>query len=446
MSCKLGATAALAGLLLAQSALASETRPPLKMQDKEDNLPIQVVVSRADQTLKVYKGDQVIAHSPVSTGKKGHTTPTGVFSILEKRRRHFSNLYNNAPMPFMQRLTWSGIALHASNSVPRYPASHGCVRLPNSFAKTLFSLTERGAHVVISQREVAPEPIAHKNLFQPSNEMVEISRAKSMSPSVLGGDLMEEDLAQERKARYERSEMWRKVKAVTKHKSRKDKPLRILVTRRSTTTLVRDIQTLLNELGHNAGIVDGYVGRNTLAAVRSFNKAQGVETWNGKFDRALLQDLYTAAGKGEVPQGHIFIRQKFKPLFDAPIAFKNPEKPLGAHLFTLSKSDNNPAKTKWLALSLGDSINPAMQKRIGVEAIEQTDGLVAANDVLDRLIIPQEIREQIAPLLIAGSSLAISDKGLSRETTYQGTDFIVLTKPKGPDKKKRSRKKLAKRN
>jgi len=111
--------------------------------------PLQIVVSREQQSLVVYDGDTVVATSKVSTGKAGHATPTGIFSILEKRRRHESNIYSNAPMPFMQRLTWSGIALHGSNHVPDYPASHGCVRLPSQFASKLFSTTSVGTPVLI---------------------------------------------------------------------------------------------------------------------------------------------------------------------------------------------------------------------------------------------------------------------------------------------------------
>ncbi|MDH3582109.1 MAG: L,D-transpeptidase family protein, partial [Hyphomicrobiales bacterium] len=98
--------------------------------DKTQKDPVQIIVSLPDQKATVYQGDKVLVTSRVSSGKKGHTTPSGVFSILQKNRFHRSNIYSRAPMPFMQRLTWSGIALHASNSVPNYPASHGCVRLP----------------------------------------------------------------------------------------------------------------------------------------------------------------------------------------------------------------------------------------------------------------------------------------------------------------------------
>ena len=91
----------------------------------EDNRTLQIIVSRSKQTLTVYDDGKLIATSKVSTGKSGHETPTGIFSILEKRKYHESNIYSNAPMPWMQRLTWSGIALH-EGKVPNYPASHGC--------------------------------------------------------------------------------------------------------------------------------------------------------------------------------------------------------------------------------------------------------------------------------------------------------------------------------
>jgi lipoprotein-anchoring transpeptidase ErfK/SrfK len=124
-------------------------------------------VSKDTQTLVVYDGDQVVTTSNISSGKRGHTTPSGIFSILEKRKTHFSNLYDSAPMPWMQRITWSGVALHESHHVPRYPASHGCVRMPRAFAKELFSMTKRGFHVVITDREVAPHAVVDADLFMP---------------------------------------------------------------------------------------------------------------------------------------------------------------------------------------------------------------------------------------------------------------------------------------
>lgn len=111
--------------------------------------PLVIVVSLGDQRAWVFRNGQRVATSTVSTGKPGKETPTGVFPILAKKRMHHSNLYDAAPMPFMQRLTWDGIALHAGR-IPGHPASHGCVRLPKEFARQLFELTARDETVVIS--------------------------------------------------------------------------------------------------------------------------------------------------------------------------------------------------------------------------------------------------------------------------------------------------------
>jgi len=110
--------------------------------------PVVVLVSLPLQTVNVYRNGILVGRSSVSTGTKGHATPTGVFTILEKKETHFSNLYKNAPMPNMQRLTWSGICMHSGN-LPGYPASHGCIRMPYDFSKLLFSMTSRGCTVVI---------------------------------------------------------------------------------------------------------------------------------------------------------------------------------------------------------------------------------------------------------------------------------------------------------
>ena len=116
---------------------------------------VELVVSIPLQRAFVYRGAVLIGVSTVSTGKPAHKTPVGSFDILQKRRQHFSNLYNNAPMPFMQRLTWDGIALHAG-AIPGRPASHGCVRLPLAFARALFEVTRVGASVHIVDGAPAP--------------------------------------------------------------------------------------------------------------------------------------------------------------------------------------------------------------------------------------------------------------------------------------------------
>jgi len=129
--------------------------------------PLFAVVSIADQRISLYGSGGLIARAPVSTGMRGHATPTGVFSIVQKRRWHESNIYSGAPMPFMQRITWSGIALHAG-ALPGHPASHGCIRLSASFAQRLFGATEIGQRVIVSPADTSPIEITHKTLPVPN--------------------------------------------------------------------------------------------------------------------------------------------------------------------------------------------------------------------------------------------------------------------------------------
>lgn len=139
-----------APVIAAREAGAEELAPGEFVWQPEQSTEgnVEVVVSIPLQRAYVYRGGTLIGVSTVSTGRAGHRTPTGRFPITQKRREHYSNLYNNAPMPFMQRLTNDGIALHAGQ-IPGYPASHGCVRLPLAFARHLFSVTSVGANVHI---------------------------------------------------------------------------------------------------------------------------------------------------------------------------------------------------------------------------------------------------------------------------------------------------------
>jgi hypothetical protein len=117
--------------------------------------PMKIVAVLDIQRIYVFQNDRLIGFSTISSGKKGKETPTGIFNILQKNIDHKSNLYSNAPMPFMQRLTWDGIAMHAGH-LPGYPASHGCIRLPRAFAKTLFDVTQMNQEVVVLKDTATP--------------------------------------------------------------------------------------------------------------------------------------------------------------------------------------------------------------------------------------------------------------------------------------------------
>ncbi len=131
--------------------------------------PLQIIISIADQRVSLFDNGALIASSSVSTGTQGHPTPLGVFSVISKQRWHRSNIYSAAPMPYMQRITWSGIALHAG-VVPGHPASHGCIRLKNDFAIRLWHLTKRGTRVIIARDDVQPVDITNPHLFKPKAE------------------------------------------------------------------------------------------------------------------------------------------------------------------------------------------------------------------------------------------------------------------------------------
>jgi hypothetical protein len=147
---------ALTGLLFRANTFALRPGEFSWEPELSGNGPLVVIISLSDQSLSAYRNGIRIARSSISSGTKGRSTPTGVFTILEKEVTHFSNKYHHAPMPYMQRLTWQGIALHGG-VLPGYPASHGCIRLPHEFAKLLYSITTRGTTVIVLD-EKAPQP------------------------------------------------------------------------------------------------------------------------------------------------------------------------------------------------------------------------------------------------------------------------------------------------
>src|SRR5262245_21388097 len=149
--------------------------------DNKPSGPLFAVLSLSDQRIALYNASGLVTRSRVSTGMPGHRTPAGIFTIIGRERYHHSNIYNGAPMPYMQRITWSGIAMHLG-VVPGYPASHGCIRLPSGSAEGLWGLTKIGERVVISPSEVAPaaftNPLLPVPKMQPSPLPLDVASAK----------------------------------------------------------------------------------------------------------------------------------------------------------------------------------------------------------------------------------------------------------------------------
>lgn len=464
--------------------------------DPSNEGPVQIVISIPEQRGYVYQGGKLVTSTRVSTGKRGHATPKGVFSILQKNRRHYSNLYNSAPMPYMQRITWSGVALHEGH-VPNYPASHGCIRLPRGFAKKLFSFTKQGAHVIVTHDNVVPTSITHANLMQPA---VSISESMPKDAEITGSLEDKKEIkipghvrrlkgrerirASQRLLAYLGYKPGRAdgdrgrdtVNAIRKfqsdfllpvtnkvtdeffmflyrHVNREDvamgrdknnpahaaslaKPIRILVTRRTIREKSRDAQRLLAFLGYYKGEADGYIGRDTIKAIKRFQDEFFMKI-SGTVSDELLSALYKQANEGEVAMGHIYVRQDFREVFDMPMTIKDPNKPLGTHLFTAQHFEKGATKVEWQAQSLkeraaksksaGKSSIRKKGKRKSKEVASIPATVISASEALDRIVIPEEARKRISEMLTSGSSIVITDNGLGRETG-RGTDFVVLTR------------------
>jgi hypothetical protein len=322
--------------------------------------PLQIIVSIADQRISVYDDGTLIARSSVSTGVQGHPTPVGVFSVLGKELWHRSNIYSAAPMPYMQRITWSGIALHAG-VLPGHPASHGCIRLAKDFAIRLWHLTKRGTRVIIAPNEVDPVQIASPRLF---------SKPKTASSS---------------------------QESSTDAPASKD----TLSIPSTPAGLVSNIQS--------------QDGTNLLHAGATPQK------------RAVPISVFVSR-----KLSRLFVRQRFEPLFDVPIKIENPDEPLGTHVFTvLDLQNEGDAWLRWNVVSMSETLSSTStssnkNKKPDAPVEGTTDrSPVDASAALDRIEIPPDVVARISQLLTPGSSLIVSDYGLSRETGND-TDFIVV--------------------
>jgi lipoprotein-anchoring transpeptidase ErfK/SrfK len=332
--------------------------------------PFNVIISIDKQQLTLYAGTEVIARSRVSTGVPGHPTPTGVFSIIQRDRWHRSNLYGDAPMWFMQRITWSGVAMH-QGVVPGVPASHGCIRLPEAFARQLWGITQMGARVIIARSELAPSAIANPKLF--------VLRQEPAQPKPEPGETVASSSELVRAAYF----------ALDSDQQASNK---------IATDAPKQVDPALNAAANakplKPGPVSVFVSRK---------------------------------------EGKLFVRKGFEPVFDTPITFNDPDQPLGTHVFTaLSLKDDN-STLNWMVVTVPTTTAHAQVKKAEKPAkkgeVVQAPAQVQTTAVqaLDRVNIPQEAREKIEALMSAGASLIISDQGLGPETG-KGTDFIVLTR------------------
>jgi lipoprotein-anchoring transpeptidase ErfK/SrfK len=403
--------------------------------------PVQLVISLPDQRMTVYQGGAPVVTAPVSSGKPGYDTPAGVFSILEKRRVHFSRKYDDAPMPHMQRLTWSGIALHGGR-LPGYAASHGCIRLPYDFARELFAFTARGAQVIVANQSAAPVEITHSNLFQPTTlaeilgrkpgsgmqsdaspmptlPVTETQVASLVTPaaaSEVAAVSPDEMVAEESRSPVEMlGDLEWAIGRQAAYRERSAAPLRIAITRWTARERVVAIQRLLGELGYDAGPADGQAGSRTIGAIKAYERASSLPA-TGMVTDALVTSLAYASGRPSVDNGHLYVRQNGKLLFDAAAAIRDDGRPIGTHLFTALAFEPEAGAAKWTAMTVS-----------AAENAETGEPVLSAQEALDRVAMPGHVRTRLSDLLTPGSTMIVTDSGISNET-LRGTDLIVEVK------------------
>jgi peptidoglycan hydrolase-like protein with peptidoglycan-binding domain len=199
--------------------------------------------------------------------------------------------------------------------------------------------------------------------------------------------------------------------AIQAAEPRSNAPLRILVTRRTQRDRIIAVQNILAELGYlDRQEFDGTFGKPTVTAIKAFQKANGMQE-TGAFIDELVNKVYEVAGKGEPPLGHIYVRQEFSRVFDAPVGLRNPDEPLGTHVYTALKFSPDDTKTRWMAVTVQGG---------------------SAESALDRIEIPDDIRQRISERLTPGSTLIIGDTSINAATLPKGGDFVVLAKGSSP--------------
>jgi len=368
--------------------------------------PLQIFISISQQKLFLYSDGTLVADASVATGVPGHLTPMGVFSVIQKQRFHRSNIYSNAPMPFMQRITWSGVAMHEGPGVG-HPASHGCIRMPDGFAERLYGVTPLGTPVIIARNALKPVLFADAHLF--AHKDAPLLSAAAAAETEQGIDKMK------------------------------------------TTDAIPALATVPSAKSATPAAAAAETGTNGLSAGEATAPASGGASSEEPLPPPKLARPLDAAAASHRPIAifisrktqRVYVRQNFMPLFDAPVTIKDPAQPLGTHVFTAIDYLNNGADFRWNLVSLpGETSNtvhkldqdpksritPLIREHDAQELkVSQPRPPETPQQALARIEISQDVIDQISRLIIPGSSLIVSDEGLGEETG-EGTNFIVVAR------------------
>jgi hypothetical protein len=384
--------------------------------------PLQIVVSIADQHVTLYSNGIRVAQGPISTGVPDRPTPTGVFSIIQKDRFHHSNLYSNAPMPFMERITWSGVALH-EGPLPGYPASHGCIRMTHDFAARLWQVARLGVRVIVARNDVVPVDFAHPRLFGP--------KLKPAEPPVASGDPHKHAEAEanaplsfaQATVRGPETASDRTGTAAPPPAGVALGPATIAPTAadalRGTIEIGRPIkiETTATVPAPAAGEAAGVAAQPVLAdppkpAPDAVDPAKAVPMPTLPKARTAEQPVHhtgTVAVFISRKEKKLFVRQGFEPLFDMPVEIEHPERPFGTHVLTALGFTDNGTHMRWNVMSMtAEPPHQTIAPKIGPKAHPDQKAAEVyqpqtAAQVLDRIQIPQEATDRIGEILAQGA-------------------------------------------
>ena len=397
---------------------ASRDKPAGKEKESAEDVAskakglLAVIISIDKQQLTLYSDGVPIAHSRVSTGQPGHSTPTGVFSIIQKDRWHHSNLYGDAPMFFMQRITWSGVAMH-QGIVPNYPASHGCIRLPEAFARQMWGIIKLGARVIIARGEVTPVAISHARLFTIKREPLEAKLETKREPGGTSAEIV--------RAAHGALDVVQLVG------SQRDGPASVAIKPGDPAFAAMAFAMVKPREATSSDAVKSAYDLFDQPRRAKFAANSGASSAGAEVRPLKPGPLSVFISRKE---GKLFVRKGFEPLFNVPVAFEQPDKPLGTHVFTaLAVTDDN-TTLRWNVVSIPGGSAPVKKSDKKSEKgakLEPTGPASNAAEALDRVTIPQDAIDRISELMSPGASLIVSDQGLGSETGV-GTDFIVQTR------------------
>jgi hypothetical protein len=437
----------------------------LRRQSHLADIPVMAIVSLRDQRVTIYDVDGGMLRAPVSTGQIGYETPAGIYSVIQKEAEHYSNLYDDAEMPFMQRITWSGIALHAGK-LPGYAASHGCIRLPYVFAERLFGLTKKGMRVIVSPRDIEPADIEHPALFKPITMEVEqtttlsnssanqsmqlVSTGPTLAPKrVQTAKWLADTKAADADAATQKArDAWQAYMPVGLEAARLKRTIwvaeavklraevQLKVAEDAVQTAGASAAEYAADAKANAAVrlteaqsqLDALKSQGqpkldaAAAALEVFMAAEAVRVAAVNASRVAAAKLTPVTVFISRQTQRLYVRQRFQPLFDTPVTISDRDRALGTHVYTALEYAKDGTNLRWsvVSMSKGAFDRDSDDRRWRHDRVTQ-----AAKAALDRITIPQQAIDRISNVISPGSALIVSDEAMSKETGA-ATDFIVL--------------------